>query len=279
MFVNNAGGFVLCLKFIVKYFLEDILETTIIFLQNGVLGGKVQGPFFTQGHIEAAACKTHNTFVGIVHGHGHTISFEIEYFKGLGFATSFRSKGHGELSFAFDDRIRSPVLIAKSMTTHDNRSSPVAHQAGYIADHDRLPENGSVEDIPDRAIWTFPHLFQTEFLHPGFVRSDGGTLDTHPIFFNGIGCIYGHLIIGLITVFDTQVIIFDIHLDIRQDQLVFNEFPDNPGHFIAIQLYDRVRNFDLLCHTSLVWVYIENLIVIRQHKLTILSHVTNVIVP
>mgnify|MGYP000272852910 CR=1 FL=1 len=55
----------------------------------------------------------------------------------------------------------------------------------------------------------------------------------------GRDCINSYLIIGFIAVFHTKVIILDIYFEIWENQFVFDKLPDNPGHFIAIQLHHR----------------------------------------
>src|SRR5260370_1013986 len=54
----------------------------------------------------------------------------------------------------------------------------------------------------------------------------------------------------LITVSDSKVIVFDIDIQVGKDQFVLYEFPDDSGHFIPIQLYDGVGNFDFFWHIS-----------------------------
>src|SRR6218665_1168927 len=41
-------------------FFKDILKTTIVFLENRVLGAEIQGPLFHQGILETAMCKSSN---------------------------------------------------------------------------------------------------------------------------------------------------------------------------------------------------------------------------
>ena len=48
-----------------------------------------------------------------------------------------------------------------------------------------------------------------------------------------------------VAVLDTEVEIDELDVEIRKDQLLFDRFPDDPGHLVAIELDDRIGDFDL----------------------------------
>ena len=52
----------------------------------------------------------------------------------------------------------------------------------------------------------------------------------------------------LVAVFYAEVIIFDVNIQVGKYQFIFYKLPDDAGHFIAVQLYNRVGYFNLLCH-------------------------------
>lgn len=54
--------------------LEDVFETTVILLQDGVLGAQVQRPGFRQSHLEGAVSKVPDGTISIVHSHSYTTS-------------------------------------------------------------------------------------------------------------------------------------------------------------------------------------------------------------
>ena len=81
-------------------------------------------------------------------------------------------------------------------------------------------------------------------LHPRLIRRNGGALDTDTILFNGVCGIDGHLVIGFIAVFDTQVVIFNIKIEIRSYQLIFYKLPYNAGHFVPVQFNNRICYFN-----------------------------------
>mgnify|MGYP006902565186 CR=1 FL=1 len=62
-------------------------------------------------------------------------------------------------------------------------------------------------------------LLQLELLNTGLIGGDGGTLDTNTVLLNSLGGIDGDLVIGLITVLNTQIVVLEINIEIRQNQL------------------------------------------------------------
>jgi hypothetical protein len=55
-----------------------------------------------------------------------------------------------------------------------------------------------------------------------------------------------YLVVGLIAIFDTEVVIFNIDIKIGENEFFFNEFPDDACHFIAIEFYNRVCYLDFI---------------------------------
>ena len=58
----------------------------------------------------------------------------------------------------------------------------------------------------------------------------------------------GRLVITYTMVQNTKIIIFNIYVNVGKNKFVFNELPDNPGHFISVKLYNGVSNFNFLIH-------------------------------
>lgn len=48
-------------------YLEDIFESTVVALQDGVLGGHVEGPLLLKGGHEGGVSEVGNRLVGVVH--------------------------------------------------------------------------------------------------------------------------------------------------------------------------------------------------------------------
>jgi hypothetical protein len=62
-------------------------------------------------------------------------------------------------------------------------------------------------------------LLQLELLNTGLIRGDGGTLDTDTILLDGLGGINGDLVIGLVTVLNAEIVVLQIDIKVRQNQL------------------------------------------------------------
>jgi hypothetical protein len=77
MFVPETLALIFLTVFLFINFLEDILETTIILLQDGVLGAHVQGHVFGKSHLETTVSETLDGIVGVVHGHTYTTIFRV----------------------------------------------------------------------------------------------------------------------------------------------------------------------------------------------------------
>jgi hypothetical protein len=100
-----------------------------------------------------------------------------------------------------------------------------------------------------------------------FVRCDRGALYAHTVLFDRLGCFHRHLVVGAVTVFDAQIVVLEVNVEERQNQLdsnarqishsesqywgwtqnlVLDPLPDYPGHLISIKLHDWILHVDLL---------------------------------
>ena len=132
------------------------------------------------------------------------------------------------------------------MTSHDDRIGPGRNQARHIVHHDRLAEHGTIQDIPDGAIGRAPHLLQAKLLHTRFVGRNGGALDTNTVLLNRVGGVDRDLIVGLVALLHAEVVVLEVHIEVRVDEGVLDGLPDNAGHLVAVKLDDRSFNLDLL---------------------------------
>ena len=138
-------------------------------------------------------------------------------------------------------RYWSPIGVAAD----DDRLGPAGHETRHVLADDRLAENGAAEDVADGAVRRFPHFLELEFLHARFVGRDRRAFDGDAVFLGGFGGVDGDLVVGLVAVLDREVVIFEIDVEIGMDQLVLDEMPDDPGHFVAIHFDDRIGDLDL----------------------------------
>ena len=52
-------------------------------------------------------------------------------------------------------------------------------------------------------------------------------------------------VLGLVAVLNAEVEIEEVDVEIRPDQLVLDQLPDDPGHLVAVEFDNRVGDLDL----------------------------------
>ena len=225
--------------------LEQVLEAPVVDFQDGVLGREVDRPAQVQAVVEAGAREAADRVVQVVHAHGHAGAGEVEDLVGGGRATRSRLEGHGQLARAGDEKIGGPVLIAEGVTADHDGLGPAGHQARHVLHHDRLAEHGAAQDVADRAVGRAPHLLEAEFLDPRLVRGDGRALDADAVRLDGVGGVDGDAVVARVAALDREVEVNEVDVEIGLDQLVLDHRPDDPGHLVAVELDDRIRDLDL----------------------------------
>ena len=158
--------------------------------------------------------------------------------------TVFRGEGDGERTGPWHLEIGGLVLVAKGMAGHDDRLGPAWNQTRHVAHDDRLAEDGATKDITDGAVGGLPHLLEAKLLDAGLVRCDGGAFDADMLALDRLGRVDGHLIVGGITVLDAQIVIVEIHIEIRQNQTILDVLPDDAGHLVAVEFDDLAFDLD-----------------------------------
>ena len=139
------------------------------------------------------------------------------------------------------------------MATDDDRLRPAGDEPRDVADDDRLPKDHTAEDVADRAIRALPHLGEREFLHPRLVGRDRGALHADAMLEDRVRGVDRHLITRRLAVLDREVVVFQLEIEIREDELVLDELPDDASHLVTIELDDRTDDLDLagLAHALL----------------------------
>jgi len=61
----------------------------------------------------------------------------------------------------------------------------------------------------------------------GLIRSDGGALDADVVLEDGLSAIDRDLVVGLIALLDAQIKVEQLDVEVRQDQLVLDQLPDD----------------------------------------------------
>ena len=246
MLIRNAGRLELGLELVVEDLLKDVLETTIVGLEDGVLRGEVQRPPLGQGLVHAAAGEAVDALVRVVHAHGDTaLALEIVDLPFGRLSSALGNEGHGQLALALDHRVSRLVLVPEGVTADTNRLRPTRHQARDVLHDDGLSEDGAADDVAERAVGTAPHLLQAELLHALLVRRDGRTLDADAVLLDRFGGVDRDLIVRLVALFDAEVVVEQLDVEVRQDEPVLDELPDDAGHLIAVELDDGIVDLDL----------------------------------
>ena len=247
MFVGDLLGVELRLEFAVENLLEDVLEAAVIGLEDGVLGRQIDRIALGEALVERGAGEIGDrirrdcTSPCATPALGRLVDFALDHLAVL--ADEF----HRQRALAGELEVGGAVLVAEGVAADDDRLGPARHQPRHVLADDGLAEHHAAENIADGAVRRLPHFLEAEFLHPGFVRGDGGAFDADADLLDGVGGIDGDLIVGLVAVFHPQVEILQVDIEERVDQLVLDVLPDDPGHLVAIEFDDGVGHLDF-CH-------------------------------
>ena len=230
--------------------MKNIFEATVISLKNCVFRAQVHRVVALQSVIKRCASKTSNRFVKVIHAHhdARTLKFGHFHLDWLAAILWHICHCHGARTGHF--KVGRFVLITVGMTPNNDRLVPVRHQFRNVLADNRLAKHDAIQNVANRAIWRLPHLLQVKFFNSGFVGGYRCAFHADPVFQDCVCRINRHLVSRCITALDAQVVVVDVDIEIRQDQPIFNELPDDPRHFVAVNIDNRIYNFDLACHLT-----------------------------
>ena len=136
------------------------------------------------------------------------------------------------------------VNVAVSVTRDGDRLLPVANGGLYRVDKYGRAENSSVKDSADSAVGALPHLAEVVFLNTLLVGSDSSALYRNAVFLRCVSAVKGHLILGSLAFYQTEIVILGVQINEGKEQLVLYHLPKNSCHFVAVHLDERRCHFD-----------------------------------
>ena len=240
-----AGGGELFLEALgIENLLEQVLEAPVVGLDDRVLGRKVQRPAAIERVVHARAGEVADRIVEVVHRHGdaaglEVVNFAIDHLSVIAFPDEAQLAGAGH------EEVGRAVLVAERVAADDDRVGPPGDQPRHVLDHDRLAEDRPAKNVADRPVGALVHLVKVEFLHPRLVRRDRGALHADAEFLDRVRRIDRDLITRLVALLDPQIVIFQVHVEVGEDQLLADPLPDDPRHLVAVDFDDRINNLDL----------------------------------
>ena len=136
------------------------------------------------------------------------------------------------------------VDITIGVTGHGDGLLPCTHIGIDAFYKDRGTENSAVQNGADGAVGALVHTLEVILFDPGLVGGDGGALDGNAVFLCRFGSVKGNLVICLISVGEAQIIILGLEIDIRQQELILDQLPDDPCHLISVHLHKGRLHLD-----------------------------------
>ena len=109
---------------------------------------------------------------------------------------------------------------------------------------------GSRKITPPRMLRIVPFGDRHIFFRPNSsTRASSGVIVAHltptPYLLDRVGGVDRDLVVGGVAALDAEVVVLQVDVEVRQDQLLLDERPDDAGHLVAVELDDRVVDLDL----------------------------------
>lgn len=130
---------------------------------------------------------------------------------------------HDEFTWFGSNVVSSNILITVSVSTNDDWVGPAWNKSWDVFNDDGFSENSSIKDISDCSVGRFPHLLKLELFNSFLIRCNCSTFDTYFVLFDSLCWINGNLVVSLISVLHSQIEVFDIKIQIRENVLYRNE--------------------------------------------------------
>ena len=228
---------------------EDVLEAVVVDLRDRVLGRKPQVLADFERVLEAAARKALDGGIEVVltlhdAGAGEFVHQGAHLLAAVG-----RREDEFDATGAVDAHLGVLVDVAIGVTGERDGLLPAAHAGFDALDDDGGPKDGAVEQCADRAVGALPHLLETVFVHARGIRRNGCAFDGDAQALGRLGGIDGDLVVRLVAVLEAEVVVLGLEVDMRNEQLRFDQLPDDAGHLVAVHLDKRGLHLDF-AHVS-----------------------------
>src|SRR6185437_8413956 len=230
------------LEFLVVDFLENVFEAAIVNFQDRVFGRKINRIAAREPVIQRSAGEIADRIVEVVHRERYAARRRLKHLV-LNHLAILAGEFNRDFSFAGEREIGGAILIAISVTADDDWLRPAWHEARDVPADDGLAENHAAKDVANSPVRRAPHFLEVIFLDAALIGGNGCALHTHADFLDHLGGVDGDLILGLVAMFDTEIVIEKVDIEIRMYEFVFNQLPDDASHLVAVELDDWI--FDL----------------------------------
>jgi hypothetical protein len=128
--------------------LEDVLEPSVVALQDGVLGAQVQGNPLVKSHLERRVGESNDGLISVVHGEGNTGTLVVEDLDG-GLLPLLGGVDELDRALTRDNEVLGLVLVTVGVTADGDGLLPSGDQTGDRVNDNGLTENGTTEDVAD----------------------------------------------------------------------------------------------------------------------------------
>ncbi len=155
-------------------------------------------------------------------------------------------RGEDEFSFArsWDTYLLVFVDISIRMSADVDGFGPVPYPWWDVLYQDRAAEDRPVKSCSNGPIGARPFFFEVVFCDAVLVWCDGCTFHSDAMSLYRISGIMGDFVIGLITFFQPQVVVFQVHVEKWEEEFFFDHLPHDSGHFVSIDFHDGIFHLD-----------------------------------
>ena len=226
------------LVLLVVELLEDLLEAGVIGLGDRVLGGEPEVYLLVKGIGKAGAGKALDRGVCVVDALDDAGALELMDGP-AGLLPALIRKDQFGPAGALDAVLHILVNIPVGVTGEDDRLFPGPDIGFDPAAQDGSAEDRAVQGSADGPVGALVHIVEPVLLDAGGIGSDRSAFDSYAQPLCRFGSLDRDPVAGLISLFQSQIIIFRLQLDKGQKQVVFDHLPDDPGHLISVHLDKR----------------------------------------